>query len=119
MKIKSTRKHTPRTFDVTITEGEADFLVSLLATVSGDSAKSPRKYANRILDALVKVTGEPETMDAYALIEDGRDEVHFRNYDEGPDAVDERLLDIFRMLDQMASPSIQQPGIITWGPFGM
>lgn len=42
---------------LTLTEGEADFLLAVLARVGGHKTNSPRKYQVRIKDALQRATG--------------------------------------------------------------
>jgi hypothetical protein len=42
---------------MSLTEGEADFLLALCARVGGDPAKSPRKYMERIYKALSGAVG--------------------------------------------------------------
>jgi hypothetical protein len=56
------RKHpkshnSPRRFTVSLTEGEVDFLIGVTASIGGDLKGSPRKYAQRIYDALTDAAG--------------------------------------------------------------
>lgn len=54
--------------ELTLTEGEADFLLAVLCKVGGSSEKSPRKYQERIQEALVTATGTTyKDTDAYPL----------------------------------------------------
>lgn len=63
---------------LTLTEGEADFLLALMAHVGGDQKKSPRKYAIRIREALSRALGiDYKGTDAYQLSE-GR--IKFSDY---------------------------------------
>lgn len=81
MKVKSVRKQTPNVFTVEVTEGEADFILGLLAYVGGHAKRSPRKYADRIRVALSKAVGyDYDETDAFRLIE-GAPFVNFSEYD--------------------------------------
>jgi hypothetical protein len=56
---------TPRRFTVTMTEGEVDFLLGIIAVVGGNPAGA-RKYALRIADALTAAAGyDYQESDAY------------------------------------------------------
>jgi hypothetical protein len=57
---------------LTLTEGEADFLLAVLSKIGGSPVKSPRKYQERISKALTDATGLNFTdTDAYALAHGG------------------------------------------------
>jgi hypothetical protein len=56
-------------YQLTLTEGEADFLQAVLATIGGHQQNSPRKYAIRIGRVLHDVTGQGFMQtDAHQLI---------------------------------------------------
>jgi hypothetical protein len=69
---------------LTLTEGEVDFLLGLMPKVGGNRALSPRKYAERIYKVLHEVTGQSyKDTDSYRLaVEGGR--VNFAVYDSDP-----------------------------------
>lgn len=68
-------------YQLTLTEGEADFLQAVLCTIGGSGEKSPRKYANRIARALHGVTGQDwQRTDAYPLLSGG---LMFADYNSG------------------------------------
>jgi len=68
-------------YQLTLTEGEADFLISVLAEVDGHDTQSPRKYANSIHRVLMETTGyDWEETDAYRL-QSGA--IHFEKYPAG------------------------------------
>lgn len=74
--------HTPRTFDVKLTEGEIDFWIGLLGKVGGDTTKSPNKYAIRIKRKLVKAAGyDYRQTDAWKLAVGS---IYFNNYGTNP-----------------------------------
>lgn len=55
-------------YQLTLTEGEADFLLAILATIGGTN-NSPRKYQRRISEALRKATDQDfMSTDAYHLL---------------------------------------------------
>lgn len=63
---------------LTLTEGEADFLIAVLAEVGGHEKLSPRKYERRIYRALCDATGFTfQDTDAFKLMS-GR--ITFDNY---------------------------------------
>lgn len=67
-----------------LSEGDADFLLAVLARIGGHRTKSPRKYATRIFRALTDATDLDYTLtDAWQL---GAGTIMFANYsDPGPD----------------------------------
>jgi hypothetical protein len=99
-KAKVRQLNTPRLFNVQLTEGEVDFVLGVLGNISGDPAKSPRKYGDRILAALTKAAGyAPEATDA-AKVSLGA--IHFNDYGDGqPDDSVQRRLE-----DQILSQSV-------------
>ena len=54
---KAGPRKTSRTVTLKLTEGEADMLIAVLAQIGGKVSTSPRKYAKRVYDALVKALG--------------------------------------------------------------
>ena len=75
-------KHVPA-YQLTITEGEADFLLAVLARIGGHSSQSPRKYSNSIRRALTEATGYNYLdSDAYRLSEKEKD-LYFNEYPAG------------------------------------
>jgi hypothetical protein len=76
---------TPRKVTLSLTEGEADLLLAVLAAVGGSQSKSPRKYARRITSALEGALGyDYESTDAYYLM---IGDIEFSNYGTEEDGV--------------------------------
>jgi hypothetical protein len=66
-------------YELTLSEGEADFLIALLSLVSGGH-HSPARYGSRMLDSLRGASGlHPHRTDAWRLL-GKRVEVRFRDY---------------------------------------
>lgn len=66
--------------NLTLTEGEADCLLAVLCKVGGDRKDSPRKYVDRISEALKQAVGHDfRHTDAYPLLGSIRGLV-FHNY---------------------------------------
>ncbi len=77
-KAKVLKLNTPRNIRLDLTEGEADFILGLLAGVGGDPQKSPRKYADRIISTLEKAAGyNYKDTDSYRL---SAGYIHFFGY---------------------------------------
>jgi uncharacterized protein (DUF849 family) len=70
---------TPRRFTLSVTEGEVDFLIAITAGVGGDPVNSPRKYAMRINEELVRAAGYGEGETDADLLQRGM--TWFMNYD--------------------------------------
>lgn len=72
---------------LTLTEGEADYLLSMCGFIGGDPEMSPRKYNERIEEALTNALGyRYEQTDAYQLIAKDNLAYHgliFNDYPEG------------------------------------
>jgi len=84
------RRRTPRRVILSLTEGEADYLLGLISQVAGNHRKSPHKYGVRIEKALEEALGYNYSgSDAYAH---AVGHVHFRNYDTPPVEMRERIL---------------------------
>lgn len=65
-------------YQVTLTEGEIDFLIAILSRAAGHPTKSPRKYADRIRAELERVSDlKYQGTDALKL---AAGEVRFREY---------------------------------------
>lgn len=63
-----------------LTEGEADFLLATMASIAGHPRNSPRKYAERIRNALTAATGlDYSRADAYRL-KTPTSAIYFRDY---------------------------------------
>jgi hypothetical protein len=61
-----------------LTPGDADMLIAVLAKVGGSPHNSPRKYATRVMSALMEVTGgDWESTDSFPLMEGS---LFFGNY---------------------------------------
>lgn len=87
---KAGPRRSTRDITLTLTEGEADLLLSLLANVSGSSTKSPRKYAERIRDALIGALGYTyKDTDAHALLFKDSEGVYYHDYGTGPHPEDD------------------------------
>lgn len=70
----------PRRVLLTLTEGEADFLMAMCARTCGDPRRSPRKYERRITSALTEALGYAFwSTDAHNLIAEGS-RITFSNY---------------------------------------
>jgi hypothetical protein len=79
VKALGSTKQTPRKFKIELTEGEVDFLLTVLSRVGGDPAKSPRKYGERLTRVLTKAAGYDFTVtDARELADEGR--INFSKY---------------------------------------
>jgi hypothetical protein len=62
------RREKVNRYQLTLTEGETDFLQAVLAMIGGDPRRSPRKYEARIAQALSAATGMGYMQtDAYPL----------------------------------------------------
>jgi hypothetical protein len=95
-KAKVTSRNTPRNIRLDLTEGEADFLLGLVASVGGSETNSPRKYAKRILKALRRVTGYDYTeTDSLALL---HGHVEFLDYGSPEATARDRFVDEFRVV---------------------
>lgn len=86
-KIK--QRNTPRHIVLTLTEGEADFILGVLGNVGGHPAKSPRKYADRIVKALHRVSGYHFTETDSFQLSNGHLECF--EYGSAPPLISERL----------------------------
>lgn len=87
-------------YELTLTEGEADFLQALVASVGGDEKRSPRKYVRGISKALAYATGETfRDTDAGLL---ARGAVHFLNYD--------RLTELAASTASTSVTNVRHPG---------
>lgn len=53
-----TKREKVNRIQLTLTEGEADFLQAILAHIGGDPTTSPRKYQERIARVLRNATGQ-------------------------------------------------------------
>lgn len=65
-------------FILTLTEGEADFILGILANIGGHPTRSPRKYADRLHKALESVLGYTSTETDSAKLAYG--DIRFDNY---------------------------------------
>lgn len=116
-KALSARKQTPRTFKLQITEGEADFLLGVLAAINGDPDKSPRKYAARLSRILSRMTGyDGLETDAVAL---SRGAIAFYNYGHEPVTLEKRFEDtendpvIAEVYEETMDEPISFPQLVT------
>lgn len=97
----ATAKAGPRrsTRDVTLklTEGEADLLLSMFSNVGGSTTRSPRKYADRMRNALTGALGYTyESTDAHALLKDkGKTGIFYNDYGTDPEPMTATLSEIF------------------------
>lgn len=67
-----TKREKVNRIQLTLTEGEADFLQAILAHIGGDPTTSPRKYQERIARVLRNATGQSySATDAYQLTNGG------------------------------------------------
>lgn len=66
--VRQVKLHSPRTIRLELTEGEADFLLGVLAQTGGHLTNSPWKYARRMADALEGAMGyDASETDAYKM----------------------------------------------------
>lgn len=89
-KAKLAKQHTPREFNLKISEGEADFILGVCARIGGTN-NSPRKYARRLAKALSKATGYTyRDTDASRLagVNGHGEYITFRDYDGSPSIAD-------------------------------
>jgi hypothetical protein len=90
---KAGPRRTTRQVTLKLTEGEADFLLAVLAMTGGHPSKSPRKYAKRVTKALEGAVGYGfEETDAYEL---GIGDISFRDYGSAPFTGLDRFADAF------------------------
>lgn len=90
-KAKLAKLHTPREFNVKLSEGEVDFILGVCARIGG-SPNSPRKYAKRLTKALRKAAGyDYRDTDAHRLAgyAGSGEYITFRDYDGKPSPADE------------------------------
>jgi hypothetical protein len=79
---KAGPRRTSRKVTLSLTEGEADLLLGVLAQVSGSTTKSPRKYARRISSALEGALGYGHTdTDSFGL---SMGNIEFSDYGSAP-----------------------------------
>jgi hypothetical protein len=114
-KAKLHKQHTPREFNVRLTEGEVDFILGVCARIGGDPHQSPRKYARRLAKVLSKVAGYDyrDTDSSRLAGVNGHGEyITFRSYDGSPSVADEVGLTsaVMQMVSQMRS-SYPQPAL--------
>lgn len=85
---------------LTLTEGEADFLQAVLAFVQDTENNSPSKYSHRISSALESATGQRfwET-DACPLAYTECGALRFREYPAGHEVAECALNELSRKLD--------------------
>ena len=66
---------------LTLTEGEADFILGLMGRIGGDPVASPRKYQQRVKDALEAALGyHYSETDSAKLVREGN--IFFKDYPE-------------------------------------
>lgn len=99
-KAKAGKRQTTRKVRVDLTEGEADLVLLLVATVFGHPSKSPAKYARRIENALAEALGYGyEETDAFHL---SLGTVALFNYDDHPE-----IEESDRVIDHLSSRGFQ------------
>lgn len=88
---KAGPRRTSRKVTLSLTEGEADFILGVAAQMGGHPARSPRKYAKRVRSALEAALGyDFSQTDAYNL---GLGAIEFRDYGSDMVTDEERVLD--------------------------
>jgi len=74
-------KQPPPKYVLELSEGEADFILGITASIGGSSTNSPRKYSDALRDALMDATGiSAFDTDAYALKVRGA--INFADYSD-------------------------------------
>jgi hypothetical protein len=89
-KAKVGPRQTTRVVTLELGEGEAETILGILGYVSGDPSRSPRKYVERIADALTDALGyEFHETDFYAH---SLGHIEVGNYDEEPVSLGHKVL---------------------------